>query len=189
VLGGLSSMLWKNEVLAVVPVAVTISFLVATKLFGHAELVLLAKRVRYVFVSSMKKATPSQPHHLEVHLQGLADWRWLWTELVKLAPQLNLAYLQFDVNAPASHESYHASMICSADDMDEFSTWRAQIPVQINQQFVGRLEIRGRRDRKGIGEKIGAILHQVERFEARTLLSLPTNGHLKPAPPEHVSVV
>src|SRR5262249_19372951 len=32
VLGGLGSMLWKNEALAVVPVAATIGFLVATKL-------------------------------------------------------------------------------------------------------------------------------------------------------------
>src|SRR5262249_56340876 len=70
-----------------------------------------------------------RPRHLDVRLQGSADWRPLWVNLTSAASRLNLEQLCLDVNAPALHEGYHARWQRSDDELELPRLWRAEIPL------------------------------------------------------------
>src|SRR5262249_32258018 len=54
--------------------------LVGMRLFGHAEFVLLGKRLRELVLSLVQR--PGEPRQREVRLQGSADWAELWANLL-----------------------------------------------------------------------------------------------------------
>ena len=182
VLGALASLVFKNESLAILVSLTVIASLIATRLFGYAEFLLIKKRLAKALGSFVRLRRGDRTRHTEVHLQGSADWKSLVSALESRAFDLNLNRVRLSVNAPALHESYHAEW--DRFDEDEAETvclWRADIPLAIQGQSGGRLEVTGYRDAEPIWKKIAAITQLIEEFEVVMPLPPRTNGV---APPE-----
>jgi UDP-GlcNAc:undecaprenyl-phosphate GlcNAc-1-phosphate transferase len=70
-----------------------------------------------------------------------------------------------DVNAPAIHEGYHARWDRMADDAEDRVLWRADIPLEVRKQVIGRLEVIGYQDEEPVWKKILTLATLVQGFE------------------------
>jgi UDP-GlcNAc:undecaprenyl-phosphate GlcNAc-1-phosphate transferase len=168
VLGGLASVAYGNEALALVSAAAVVATLLLTGLFGHAECVLLQKRLTALFASFLA-APRGEPRELAVRLQGSANWGDLWSNLTECAARLELCSLSLDVNAPAIQEGYHAVWSRderAEDDPGAQNVWRAEIPLAACGHTVGRVEVTGRRDGECVSLKIAEVARHVAHVEA-----------------------
>jgi len=140
--------------------------LIATRLFGHAELRLLVQRAYALVVSLLRVLPPDEPRHVEIHLHGKVDWRELWQRLLAWEEKLSLCSLRLDVNAPALGEGYHARWNRGPEATEEEeAVWRAQIPLTLEGRSIGKLEISGRRNGEPLGDKIAVLAKLVHDFE------------------------
>jgi UDP-GlcNAc:undecaprenyl-phosphate GlcNAc-1-phosphate transferase len=166
VVGGLTSLAYQNDLLAIFASLAVIGILLATRLFGQAELLLIKERLISVFLSFWHYGRYRDGHQLEVHLQGSADWNELWHDLTASANELSLKAICLDVNAPALHERYHARWTCGEEDGDNAGLWRVEIPLRHHQQTLGRLEITGEGDQEAISLSIATVAQLIEKCEA-----------------------
>jgi hypothetical protein len=152
---------------------------VVTHLFGYAEYLLLKKRLLGLAASFLHGRADGRAHHLEVRLQGTADWTEFWRALTDHAGDLNLVMVRLNVNAPAIYEGYHARWDCPYREAEESDLWRAEIPLVVGEQILGRLEISGQQDHQPVSAKIAAMARLVENFE----FFAPALGGAAPNPP------
>jgi UDP-GlcNAc:undecaprenyl-phosphate GlcNAc-1-phosphate transferase len=166
VLGVLASVAWNNEALALLSAGAVVATLVLTRLFGHAELVLLQKRLGSVAASFLARPR-GEARELAVRLQGSADWGELWARLTECAARIDLQSARLDVNAPAIQEGYHAVWARDGADEDEAGQglWRAEIPLSACGHTVGRVEVTGRRDGECVSSKIAELARLVAEIE------------------------
>jgi UDP-GlcNAc:undecaprenyl-phosphate GlcNAc-1-phosphate transferase len=166
VLGVLGSIASQNEALALLSAAAVVAILVLTRLFGHAEMMLVLKSAG-ALARSLSGASGEKGHQVEVRLQGSANWCVLWRRLLTCADGLNLRSLLLDVNAPAVQEGYHARWFRgSATEPDEGEVWSADIPLTAAGQAVGRVTITGFRDGEAVWRKMAAVAEVAEQIEA-----------------------
>ena len=161
----LASQAFNNEWIALITGMTVISILVATGLFGHAEVILVKEKLlalAWFSVSDLR----GEARQLVVRLQGNANWTELWTMLTTTAERLHLQELCLDVNAPAVHEGYHAQWTRHREDDSVPTLWRAAFPIAVAGNVVGRLEIAGLRDAQPVWTKIAAITRSVEQIES-----------------------
>jgi UDP-GlcNAc:undecaprenyl-phosphate GlcNAc-1-phosphate transferase len=162
--GALASEAFQNEWIAVVTALAVVGILIVTRLFGHAEMVLVKERLRALGGSWFAKRAEGGAQQTEVRLQGSADWKELWNAITAQAAALDLRQVRLDVNAPSLHEGYHARWDRGRDDGEEAPhLWRAEIPLTAGGQPVGRLEIVGGPDLEPVWRKIAAMTAAVER--------------------------
>src|SRR5439155_25634233 len=86
-------------------------------------------------------------------------------QLTDCADRLNFCAMCLNVNAPAIQGEYLARWGRNPDDPDDFGYWRAQLPLIVSGQTVGRLEIVGRREDGVISSKIAALASLLEDLE------------------------
>jgi UDP-GlcNAc:undecaprenyl-phosphate GlcNAc-1-phosphate transferase len=167
VLGVLSSIATQNEALALLSAAAVVAILVLTRLFGHAEMMLVFQSAG-ALARSLSAGAGGQEHEVEVRLQGSGDWRVLWRRLLACADGLNLSGLVLDVNAPAVQEGYHARWFRRAGraGREEPEVWSADIPLTATGQPVGRITITGQRDGVAVWRKVAAVAEVAEQIEA-----------------------
>jgi UDP-GlcNAc:undecaprenyl-phosphate GlcNAc-1-phosphate transferase len=168
VAGGLASVAWNSEAVAVLAAAAVVATLVLTRLFGHAELQLVRQRVA-ALAASFLVAPGNGERQVAVRLQGSADWGELWDGLTASAARLDLRSVSLDVNAPAIQEGYHAVWSRGGEgegDEDGAGLWRAEIPLTACGQWVGRVEVTGRRDGECVSRKVAEVARQVAQIEA-----------------------
>jgi UDP-GlcNAc:undecaprenyl-phosphate GlcNAc-1-phosphate transferase len=165
--GACASLALRNEAVAVVSVLAVVCTLVLSRLFGHAELELFAKRLRRLCLSFLE-APGGNGRHMEVHLQGSAGWNGLLRAVTESAFELNLHSARLDVSAPALHEEYHG-------DWERFeweeveggqSLWRVEIPLTHQEQTVGRLRVAGYHDDEPLVDKVAGVVRLMQDFEA-----------------------
>jgi UDP-GlcNAc:undecaprenyl-phosphate GlcNAc-1-phosphate transferase len=162
----LASQAFNNEGIALITAASIIVILILTRLFGHAEMLLIKGRL----VSLLWRA--GGVGHMEVRLQGSAAWKDLWEALKLRTGELNLQSILLDVNAPALHEGYHARWDQSQDDASELPLWHAEIPMTAQGVSVGRLVLEGKPDDQPVWLKIAIVMKVIEDFH-RTGASSP----------------
>jgi UDP-GlcNAc:undecaprenyl-phosphate GlcNAc-1-phosphate transferase len=166
VVGVLASLAFQNELFALASALAVMGILVVKRLFGYAELLLIKERLVGWWVTMIYGPSRGVPHQLEVRLQGSADWRELWRALTDSAVQMNLSLVCLDVNAPAIHEGYHARWDRCDSELDNPQVpWRAEIPLVVGEQVVGRLEVAGRRDHQPVHQKVAAVARLAEEVE------------------------
>jgi UDP-GlcNAc:undecaprenyl-phosphate GlcNAc-1-phosphate transferase len=165
VTGVLASLALKNELLAFLSAVTVVSILVVTRLFGYGELALLGQRSRSLLASFFGRARKDGSNQSAVHLQGSLNWNELWAGVKDLCEPLNLMAVRLDVNAPAIHEDYHARWDSTADDADDDVVWRAEIPLAVGKQVIGRLEVVGYQDDEPVWRKILTLGSLVQGFE------------------------
>jgi UDP-GlcNAc:undecaprenyl-phosphate GlcNAc-1-phosphate transferase len=169
--GGVLSYVFGTDQFALVGAAAVTATLLLTRWFGTGEVRLLIERGRAVLAAFQHGQTADRSHALEVHLQGNAAWNEVWLRLTEAAEGLRLRALRMDVNLPAIHEGYHArwQRFGAAGEADR--CWRAEVPLFMGEQVIGRLTAVGCRDGGSAWFKLArlaAIVDQAER-EATTL--------------------
>lgn len=179
-----------SEWLVLLSSCLVVGALMATRLFGHAELRLVAQGLTAVLKSLLRRRPVGEARELEVHLQGTVDWRKLWLRITAASVSLNLYRVRLSVNAPAWEEGYHARWDRGHETgEDEGGLWRALLPLSVNHCTIGELDISGRHDGKPIENKIAdlaRILHEFEFAEslaASVGVSPPAIRHDTPPPP------
>jgi UDP-GlcNAc:undecaprenyl-phosphate GlcNAc-1-phosphate transferase len=188
VFGVLASVAWNNEALALLSALAVVATLVLTRLFGHAEFVLLHKRLASVAASFLSPPR-GEARELAVRLQGSADWGEFWARLTACAARIDLVSARLDVNAPAIQEGYHAVWSRGEADAGEAgrALWRAEIPLAACGQTVGRVEVAGLRDGECVSSKIAELARLVADIE-EAVTGLVVRRHAaqrRPAPPPH----
>lgn len=187
--GTLASLALRRELLALITAGAVVCMLVVSRLFGHAEFVLLRTRLVAV-VASLVRGSRTEPCQLEVRLQGDGDWTELWATLVACAQRLNLVMIRLNVNAPALYEGYHARWDCHHRGLDEVNVWRADVPLVLRGQNLGRLELSGQRDSEPVSMKLAAITRVLEGFELSALHRMAParqGGTTEPSRPSRAS--
>jgi UDP-GlcNAc:undecaprenyl-phosphate GlcNAc-1-phosphate transferase len=172
---------------AIVTSVGVIGVLIVGRIFGHAELSLVFKRLSALGSSLTNFPSWKNGRGYEAHLQGVLDWSKLWADLHSRFEEFSLKSVQLDVNVPAVHENYHASwnQPLPTDDQDSASTWRAEIPLTLRGRAFGRLSLSGCRDGRPEWQKIALLVQLSEEFAASNHLY---NGvavdlaHAKPLP-------
>lgn len=154
-LGALASLALQRQELAVGSALAVVGILTVTRLFGHAELLLVKKRLTGLVVQL--RSREDEAHTVCVRLQGNADWQDIWQTLTETSVQLNLLTVRLDVNVPAIHEGYHARWDRLFSPSETAQVWSAEIPLAVNDQAFGRIAVTGLRDRDPVGEKIGIL--------------------------------
>jgi UDP-GlcNAc:undecaprenyl-phosphate GlcNAc-1-phosphate transferase len=163
-IGVLASQAFNNDWIALCTAAAVVSILISTRLFGHAEALLVKERLRSLGGALLSFGGTARARQIEVRLQGSADWKELWDGLTAVAPLLGLSRLLLDVNAPALHEGYHARWDHPREEGETPSVWSAAIPVRAGGQVVGRLEVAGTPDAEPVWKKIARVTEIVEAF-------------------------
>jgi UDP-GlcNAc:undecaprenyl-phosphate GlcNAc-1-phosphate transferase len=169
--GVLASQAFNNELIALLTAVAVIGVLIATRLFGFAEMMLIKQRL-----SSLLHGGRDEPRQIEVRLQGTTDWTRLWKALTDSAAQLDLKELRLDVNAPALHEGYHARWDRFSEDTESTSLWRAEIPLTVAGLAAGRLEIAGLTDQEPVWLKVATFARIVKELEVFITGIVATRG-------------
>jgi UDP-GlcNAc:undecaprenyl-phosphate GlcNAc-1-phosphate transferase len=175
--GAIAAVARRDDLYALAAALSVVSLLAASRLFGHAELVLVLKRLRALVHSGADAAVG---HRLEVRLQGSAGWEGLWHGLAERAEELNLQSLCLDVNVPAVHEGYHARWVRRAGPPADSLLWRAEVPLCLGPRAVGRLTVVGVRDEEPMGVKLTVLTEQAETAFPGLLPAPAPKPHLEP---------
>ena len=115
--------------------------LVFGRMFGHTELMLLARR------GGGRLPIPDEPRRrlgraVRVHIQGTCRvWDETWGMIFAQAGALKARCLCLNISAPALHETYLARWDAPPKRDSEAGQWRADWPVRHNGQVIGWLTV------------------------------------------------
>jgi UDP-GlcNAc:undecaprenyl-phosphate GlcNAc-1-phosphate transferase len=160
----LASRAFDNDLIAILTGASVVAILIVTRLFGHAETVLVHQSLLAMGTAIFRGRKGLLPRQLEVRLQGSVAWTRLWRRLTTHAAEVNLRVLRLDVNAPSLHESYHARWDRWTEVGEFPNHWRAEIPLRAHGISVGTLEVAGPQDDEPVWRKILAVTGLLEEF-------------------------
>jgi UDP-GlcNAc:undecaprenyl-phosphate GlcNAc-1-phosphate transferase len=182
--GALASSYLNSEAIALASVFIVVTLLVVMRLFGQAEFLLIKERLLSLFFALRHGREQGRVHESTVTLQGSTDWKDLWRQVTARAEQLQLRAVCLDVNVPALHEGYHARWGRVPADAETRSFWRAEIPLAVHGQIVGRLEFAGLHAGAPVGEKLAEVLKVVEEVESALtrLTGSPVTSTLEEVP-------
>jgi UDP-GlcNAc:undecaprenyl-phosphate GlcNAc-1-phosphate transferase len=181
--GALVTSWQKNELYAVSAAVAVVFSLVAFRLFGRAELLLVKERLLAVVSSIRHRHEPGRIHQSQVHLQGTGDWNTLWRDLTLAAEELRLRSMTLDVNAPAIHEGFHARWQRVHREDDEMpGVWRVQVPLSAHGHVVGQLDLVGQQDEDSAWQKLNALAKIVEDVES-AIAEIAVQKGIAPAAP------
>ena len=161
----LISVIWRNELVAVISAAAVIVMFVVSRMFGYAELRLLAARVQSVTGSFFHlNGQPRRPHvHSTVHFQGSRKWEGVWADLKEAAIDLPVDKIELSLSAPMIQEGFHAFWSRGAG---EESLWRFELPLIAAGHRIGHLRVAGERSPSFPAGALEKVLTLFESFEA-----------------------
>jgi UDP-GlcNAc:undecaprenyl-phosphate GlcNAc-1-phosphate transferase len=162
--GGLASLWLGNELVAVITALAVALTLIATRLFGHTEVVLVKEWLTAHLGPLSWRRARGEPCEVRVRLQGAASWEGLWSELLSCAAELNLSTVELDVNAPAIHEGYFASWRRPGLDPPDGGLWRTEIPLTLEGLVIGRVQISGAGGAVSLGDQMALVTKVISCF-------------------------
>jgi UDP-GlcNAc:undecaprenyl-phosphate GlcNAc-1-phosphate transferase len=177
-----ASLLWQNELLALLAAATVVLILMVGRLFGHAEAALVHQRLLGMWAAFRGR----KAHELAVRLQGSAEWNALWQTLTASASEMNLQTLHLDLNVPALHEGYHARWDRFGGESEVPVAWRAEIPLVVGGQIAGRLVVTGPRDDNAIGAHMAVVARLATEVECAVEHVTESLRHTLAVPPSPV---
>ncbi len=143
-LGAISGLWFKSELLALGSASTVVAILIASKIFGFAEMSLLARRVGHFAASMLEPARGSgqKIHQKAVRLQGTRSWELIWATLTEFAERQQLSKVHLDLNVPWLHEGFHATWQRSRMP-DRLERWSTSLPLYADGRLAGRLDVVG----------------------------------------------
>lgn len=191
-LGALASVAYQNEWLALGSGFAVVVTLVLTRWFGHAECLLLGRRIRSLLMSlvQLPHAENRPRHPVRDRLTGTRDWDDLWNTLTVFAERFDLCSVQLNVNLPALNEEYyvHWDRRERGEDLEE---WFTDLPLVSDNVAIGRLRIRGRCAHGSVCSWMGDLIAGLKPFETQMLNLLVDrveDDAAKPLQPVHQAV-
>lgn len=167
-LAALISVYLRSDLIAVVVCTAVVVTLVATGIFGRAELTLLTSRLHRFSRSLWEPTAANGPrvHQTTIRIQGTRPWEALWETLVDAAGKLGLKEMHLDVNLPRVHEGFHASW--EYPSMEEApKSWRVEVPLIVEDQLMGHLTIVAQHGGGSASEEIERLLSILKPFKAQ----------------------
>jgi UDP-GlcNAc:undecaprenyl-phosphate GlcNAc-1-phosphate transferase len=143
-MGAIGGMLLKLEWVSIASALTVVAILIASKVFGFAEMSLLARRLSH-FVSSIFEpvgGTSEIVRQKAIRLQGSRSWELVWATLTEFADRQQLSRVHLDLNVPWLHEGFHATWQRSKMP-DRLERWSTSLPLYADGRPAGRLEIVG----------------------------------------------
>jgi UDP-GlcNAc:undecaprenyl-phosphate GlcNAc-1-phosphate transferase len=177
--GALLSYFTGNDIYALAITAGMFITLAAARVFGHAEVALLASRSRSLVRGFVQRTArrPTTDSESAVQLQGTRKWQTVWSALREAAPLYNVAGLTLQVNIPRLHESFYATWKRS-DAANGEDTWKLAIPLAYDGQSIGKLSLSGS---AGSGQAIAdmqQLLEFLEPLEGEIAQLVTGDGHI-----------
>lgn len=143
-LGAAISFFTKHDVFALLIASSVVLFLAWRRIFGHAEVALVAKRSLSLGRKLMSQGPLLRQRPLEnaVQIQGSRAWQPLWDALREAAPNYHIAGLTLQVSIPYLHESFFAEW--KADyAATKHEPWRLSLPLALDDRPIGKLTVFG----------------------------------------------
>ena len=177
----LASVFMHNDLIALITCLGVLGVMIATNTFGRAETALLVKHagrfgrslVRPGETADRMKASDT------FHLQGNRPWGMLLESFVEAGEKYELVRLRVDINVPSIHEIFSAVWRSEGSPEAE-EVWILQMPLKVNGQIAGRLDISGRRDGEFPCDEVEGLLELAEEFEmmvANLVAEVTETGH------------
>ncbi|MBA3311888.1 MAG: undecaprenyl/decaprenyl-phosphate alpha-N-acetylglucosaminyl 1-phosphate transferase [Planctomycetota bacterium] len=164
--GALASMSYRAEWLAPAVALGVTAFLAATRLFGHSEFALLARRTRS-FAQTMVPFRPVGNREHRSRLQGTKEWDRLWESLVTFADSCGLDSVQLAVSLPSLHEEFFAGWD-RRFTVGGGRLYRADIPLSSpGHGSIGSLRIAGRCVDESACGWMGELIEGLRPFETQ----------------------
>ena len=142
--GAFMSVVFNNEFMALIALLVVLGCLIANRLFGYAELSLLANRILHFGNTLMPRraGNSSGNQHQKYRLQGGRSWETIWDSIVEFADKHDLSKVTLDLNVPWMHEGYHACWNREKGP-EESKRWKMVMPIFAGTKSLGRIEFCG----------------------------------------------
>ncbi|MCA9235117.1 MAG: undecaprenyl/decaprenyl-phosphate alpha-N-acetylglucosaminyl 1-phosphate transferase [Planctomycetales bacterium] len=145
--------------------------LASAKVFGHVEVLLVAKRTSGALrrVLRRKSVEPDSPTETVVHLQGTRVWQVFWEGLTEAAQRHGLSSLRLTVNIPRLHEQFYANWnqpSCRQDPVG-VAGWELSLPLTHHGTTVGKLSATGRQNGAAGAQQLQELLEYVEPLESQ----------------------
>jgi UDP-GlcNAc:undecaprenyl-phosphate/decaprenyl-phosphate GlcNAc-1-phosphate transferase len=163
-LAALASLALKNELVALCALVMVTAILIASRLFGHAEFLLVKRRLVWLCLSFLQTRGTGKSHEVEVHLHGTAGWKALKDKVTARAFDLNLQSVRLNVSAPALHEEYTAMWHRFDEEVEVAACWCLDLPLALNERVVGHLLVSGYPDAEPIWTKVAALTRLIDEF-------------------------
>jgi UDP-GlcNAc:undecaprenyl-phosphate GlcNAc-1-phosphate transferase len=195
--GAMASYFTDREAFAVVTASGVVIALAAARVFGHAEVQLLASHFRSFARGAWRQVRPADEGAVDrtdhaIQLQGRRQWHVLWAALRETAAAHRLGSMKLNINIPHLHESFYANWRGN-DAAQAEGIWRISLPLRYGERPIGRLLIEGRAG----GESLEEMQHMLDFLEplgsevARLVEEVEAAGKLKSAsiaPPSRLGV-
>lgn len=177
----LVSVYMNSDALALLGVVSVVAILVASRIFGHVEMLLVGSRLKSLGRSLLSPVRRGgvRTHEAAIRLQGSRQWDLLWQSLTEFADKLNLSRIRLDVNLPAAQEGYHASWHRPVN-CDPNELWSTEVPLFSGQQVIGRLSAAGEVYGASACDLVERLMDLLQPFEAR-LVELAVGAASAPA--------
>lgn len=145
--GAIASYFTRHDAFALATSGGVIAALASTRVFGHAEVALLASHIRAKLRSLRAIVRPrpedgSDPAEQAIQLQGHCQWSVFWTALREAGQTYQLAGLKLVVSIPDLHESFYAAWKRPRARVTEES-WRLTLPLNLAGRPIGKLALLG----------------------------------------------
>lgn len=171
-LASILSIVFEQQWIAAAGVGLVFAILVLTRLFGNAELKMLARRTASFGESLLLRSHHSdlQVHQKTVQLQGNRCWDHIWQSLVEFAIDRELSKIKLDVSIAWMQEGYHGSWQRSRlpEKSEQLSL---KVPIFLGERLVGRLELIGNASKPStlgaldqIGDRMVELKAQIRRL-------------------------
>ncbi len=160
--GALLAVFLQREWIAPVTVGSLVMLLLVSRSFGHVEAKLLHSHIAQMVG---RASTDRKSFEHSVQLQGTREWKTIWSALTESGDRFDLAYIKLNLHLPQMHEGFYASWKRKLEHEPEHC-WRAELPISLQGQVVGRLEVAGLPDAQSASLHISQFLDFVEPFEA-----------------------
>ena len=183
----LVSVYYEMDVIAMLAAISVVVVFIVTGIFGRAELLLLAGRLRHAGHSLMSTNGRGEPSisQISVRLQGSRKWELLWATLTDAADSLCFSKIHLDLNIPSAQEGYTATWTRSTAD-DSRLSWQISFPLIVADRPAGRLQIVCACNGKSVCQQVEQLLILLEPFESDFRLLAEEDGaaHDSAAPPD-----
>jgi UDP-GlcNAc:undecaprenyl-phosphate/decaprenyl-phosphate GlcNAc-1-phosphate transferase len=164
--GAVLGAIFRSDVISIGTMIFALGSLVATRVFGFAEMELVIKRGLNFSKSLIARQGSSDDRVRQqmVHLQGSRQWETVWDTLTEFAEKHQLSKISLDLNMPWLHEGFHASW--HKNKMPEFSQrWFVKLPIISEDRVLGRIEVFGHHKNAGTYAVMIALTEMLEELQ------------------------
>ena len=174
-IAAISSVYLQREWIGMATVFSVIALLVLTRVFGHFEFFLLKKGLDVSFAIAESDAD----QQAIIAKQGNL-WKTHWKTLVDAAERFQIVRLSLSLSFSREQQDFQSTWR-SSEKVPGEATWRLDVPLVIEDQYVGRLRIAGFQNPKSPNQNISDFLEFLDAIidESRELTESPTSDKEK----------